>query len=451
MAGIDTAISAKALLAGAISDVKTPSKWSMRMDWIRKGGLAVADQGCISGSNFLLSILLARWLSAEQYGAYALGFSFFLLAAGFHQALLIEPMSVLGPAVYWDDRRRYLGALITLHTFMGLAISAALGVTSFITGRFFPGGVLQQALVGLSVAAPCILLFWLLRNASYVEMAPGVSAAGSLLYAVILFSGAGVIYRFNLLSVRSVFYLMGFGSLAVCGFLVYRARPLLPTIALTRKVWRDHWDFGRWGLAKTGVDWGGENSVYALTAVLLKVSDVGALRAMGNLVLPLSHISAAVSRLLLPHVSRIAGRQGAGAAKSAVMRVLLLYAAGAGAYWLAIAVFHKPLVRLLYGGKFDSSAHLVPWIALGLALCVVGYSFAMGLRAIQAPSSVFVVAIVTALTSISTGIPLAWLFGLNGVVAAGCVASAATVATAWYLFNRCVRNEQRDAAEVLSV
>jgi O-antigen/teichoic acid export membrane protein len=244
---------------------------------------------------------------------------------------------------------------------------------------------------------------------------------------------------------------MGFGSLAVCGFLVLRAKPLLPTIALTGKVWRDHWGFGRWGLAKTGVEWGGDNSVYALTAVLLKVSDVGALRAMGNLALPLSHISAAVGRLLLPYVSRIAGRQGAGAAKSAVMRALLVYAAGAFVYWLAIAISYKPVVRLLYGGKFDSSAYLAPWIALGMAFCVVGYCFAMGLRALQAPSGVLVVATVTAIASVSTGIPLAWLFGLKGVVAAQCVASVATVSAAWYLFSRRVRNEKRAAVEVPGV
>src|SRR5580692_6677487 len=39
--------------------------------WIAKGGLAIADYGLISGSNFLLGVLLARWLSPEHYGAYA--------------------------------------------------------------------------------------------------------------------------------------------------------------------------------------------------------------------------------------------------------------------------------------------------------------------------------------------------------------------------------------------
>ena len=30
--------------------------------WIQKGGLTVLDQGLFSGANFLVNILLARWL-----------------------------------------------------------------------------------------------------------------------------------------------------------------------------------------------------------------------------------------------------------------------------------------------------------------------------------------------------------------------------------------------------
>jgi O-antigen/teichoic acid export membrane protein len=83
-----------------------------------------------------------------------------------------------------------------------------------------------------------------------------------------------------------------------------------------------------------------------------------------------------------------------------------------------------------------------------MVFCVVSYCFSMGLRALQAPSGVLVVATVTAIASVATGVPLAWLFGLKGVVAAQCVASVATVSAAWYLFNRRARNQQRDAEEV---
>ena len=198
MAGIDTAILAKALLAGADSEVRTPSKWPIRRSWIFRGGLAVADQGLISGSNFLLSVLLARWLSAEQYGAYALGYSLFLLAAGFHQALLIEPMSVgagglLGrpPALSWRAHRMaylrglgHLGGARRHHInhrplFPGRCVGAGLGRTRR-----------RRALHSLVLAATKRLVRRICSR-RFRGRLPALCA--------ILFSGAGVIYRFNLL------------------------------------------------------------------------------------------------------------------------------------------------------------------------------------------------------------------------------------------------------------
>ena len=63
--------------------------------WGVRGTLSVFDQAAFAGSHFLISILFARWLSAEDYGAYALVYSFFFLAANFHNALILEPMSVV--------------------------------------------------------------------------------------------------------------------------------------------------------------------------------------------------------------------------------------------------------------------------------------------------------------------------------------------------------------------
>ena len=216
------------------------------------------------------------------------------------------------------------------------------------------------------------------------------------------------------------------------------------------KVWRDHWDFGRWGLAKTGVEWGGDNSIFALTAVLLKVSDVGALRAMGNLALPLSHISAAVGRLVQPYVARIAGRQGAvrqnrrDACPFPLRGRSLSLLAGDRHFVPAFGPARlRRKVRLL--GSSCSVDRLRHGVLRGRLLLRLGTSGASG------AFRLLVIAAVTAITVVATGIPLAWLFGLKGVVAAECVASVATVTAAWYLFNRRVRNEKQDAAEVPGV
>src|SRR6204780_3870303 len=106
--------------------------------WITKGGLAIVDQGLISGSNFLLGILLARWLMPEQYGAYALAFSAFLLLSFLYHSLLLEPMAVFSGSTYHRSLRGYLGALVWIHlAITGLTIvllGGAAGV-AFLRGE----------------------------------------------------------------------------------------------------------------------------------------------------------------------------------------------------------------------------------------------------------------------------------------------------------------------------
>ena len=77
--------------------------------WATKGSLAILDQALISGSNFLVSICLARWLMPEQYGSYALAFSISLLLTFLYQSLLLEPMAVFSGGAYRKSLRGYLG------------------------------------------------------------------------------------------------------------------------------------------------------------------------------------------------------------------------------------------------------------------------------------------------------------------------------------------------------
>ena len=88
--------------------------------WIQKGGFAILDQGLISGSNFVISILLARWLVPEQYGAYAVAFGIFVLLSLVYQSLVLEPMAVFGGSSYRDCLRGYLRSLLWIHIAISL-------------------------------------------------------------------------------------------------------------------------------------------------------------------------------------------------------------------------------------------------------------------------------------------------------------------------------------------
>src|SRR5579863_9326868 len=62
--------------------------------WGKKSVLTLVDQGFTSGAGFGVNVLLARWVSAEIYGAFAVAFAGFLFVSGFQNVLSLEPLSV---------------------------------------------------------------------------------------------------------------------------------------------------------------------------------------------------------------------------------------------------------------------------------------------------------------------------------------------------------------------
>jgi hypothetical protein len=69
---------------------------------IGKPGWAVIDQALFAFSNFALNLLLARWLSPNEYGIFADDYTALLLIATLHTALLTDPMLEIGPGKYRD-------------------------------------------------------------------------------------------------------------------------------------------------------------------------------------------------------------------------------------------------------------------------------------------------------------------------------------------------------------
>jgi hypothetical protein len=142
---------------GAAPNLK--ASMSKFASWTTKGGLAVLDQALISGSNFMISILLARWLTADQYGAYAVTFGIYIMLSLVYQSLVLEPMGVFGGSVFRSNLRGYLKSLLSIHVALSFTICLAFVVAWFVAHRLGGGGVMTSALAGVAIACPCLTLF----------------------------------------------------------------------------------------------------------------------------------------------------------------------------------------------------------------------------------------------------------------------------------------------------
>jgi O-antigen/teichoic acid export membrane protein len=386
---------------------------------VSKGGLAIVDQGLISGSNFLISIFLARWLTQDQYGAYAIAFGIYIMLSLVYQSLVLEPMGVFGGSVFRKNLRGYLRSLVSIHVALSITICAAFVVAWFLAHHFGAGSAMTGALAGVAFASPCLMLFTLARRTFYVELSPAPAAAGAFIYSALILSGLYFVYKRALLSPFTAFLLIAVGALVTGTVLMFVLRSSLsgsgPAPAVG-EAWHRHWRYGRWALASCIAGWLPSYIYFPLLSSFTGMAESGQLKALMNLTMPFEQMKGALVMLLLPYAAGVMEQGGKDSARLLGSRMTWLSAFAAIAYWGVIIPLQKPVFHLLYRDRYLEVAYLLPLLALGQIFWSATFGPQVALRAMESPSSVFVALGLATCGSLIIGVPATWFFGLKGAI-----------------------------------
>lgn len=407
--------------------------------WLGNGTLAISDQAFISGSNFLLTVLLARWSSATEYGAFALAFSIFLLLSQLHQSVLLEPMSVFGSNYSGIRLRRYYGSLLHMQNGMVLAISVPLAIAALVVQYFAHSPQLGAALWGVTIASPFVLLFWIARRAFYLEHAPGSAATGAVVYTVVTLLSLFVVRQLGALTCFSVFIVMGAAALVTSIAMFRRLKPRFrrePTDPNFASECKLHWRYGSWALAGALAMWIPQNFFYAVLPGAHGIAAAADIRALLNLAVPLQRTTAALGMLLLPYVARAYWEGGHDAARTLTRNMGWVFTAGSLVYWAVILLFRDRVLHVIYAGKYDSLNHLLPWLALSSIMTGALSAVVVALRAMRSPESVFYAHAVSGVVALAVGIPATWFWGVSGVIFSLIIWNVATLIAVMWLMRR---------------
>src|SRR5580700_11685912 len=407
--------------------------------WFAKGGLAVVDYGLISGSNFLLGVLLARWLTPREYGAYALSFSFFILAGFLYQSLLLEPLSVFSGTLFRENLRGYLKTTLWIHWELSFAMCLLLGLAAVGARVFGHSPVLAVALAGMTVATPFILMHGLAKRSFYLRLSPGPAAFASTFYCALVIGGAFLVFRWGRLSSFTAFLIMGLAALVSCVIMVFQLNAVLAPETgrpRLRATWGKHWEYGRWALATCVVGWIPNYFYIPLVSSFSGMAAAGELRALMNLAAPVLQTYAALSMLFLPYAARVQNQNGKQAAAALNRRLAFLFVAGSVVYWAVLIPLKTPLFHSLYNGKYMESAYLIPLFALETTIWSASLGPAILLRAMESPRSLFIANGAASVVAVLIGIPATRYFGLPGVIWSMIGANFLYVVVAFMLFGR---------------
>ena len=405
--------------------------------WVTKGGLAIADYGMISGSNFLLGVLLARWLSPEHYGAYALAFSIYVLVAFLYQALLLEPLSVFSGTAYRENLRGYLLTATRLHWGISFVVCFLLGATGVAAWAWWHSTALAVAFAGLTIATPFILIHAMARRSFYLRMSPAPAAFASLFYCILVTGGVFLAYTTGWLTAFTAYLLMGLAALVSGLIMLFQLNAKLPAATgrpHLREVSAKHWEYGKWALGTCVVGWIPNYVYIPLVSSFSGIAAGGELRALMNFSAPLLQTFAALSMLFLPYAARSqdknAGRKGI---TTLTWRLTLLFVAGGAAYWAMLIPLRIRLFHLVYAGKYIESSSLIPLFAIETMMWSAALGPAILLRAMESPRSLFFANAAASVVALIMGVPATRYFGLPGVAWSMIVANLVYMIAAFVL------------------
>jgi O-antigen/teichoic acid export membrane protein len=403
---------------------------------LTRGGFAVLDQGLYSGANFLISVLLARWLSGEQYGAFTVAFSMMFLVTAVHSALLTEPMLVFGAGKYGDRFPGYLRLLIDGHFLVALAASAVSALAAAVLWRAGSAAT-AGTLGGLALAVPFVLLAALARRAFYVVRKPGWSAIGSALYLLIVIGGIYAVNRRGALSGGTSMVVMGISGALTSLALLLILRPRLDRGSrreLTRRVLEDHWRYGRWAIGSSLLLSSSGAIYYLVVTAFLTLESVAVLRAVQNLFAPISQFSLSITWFLVPWCAKRAQRLGPGWLTGDAVRISAGLAAAATLYLLLMVFAGPALADLLYAGRYAGQARLIAIVAFAQIVAALGGGVHVALRASGRSDLLFVGSAAGVSFGALANLALVALWGFDGASAGIGLFALATAIAAWWLW-----------------
>ena len=380
--------------------------------WGIQGGLSVLDQAVFSGANFILTILLARWVSPSEYGVFAVAFSIYLFAYQIHNALIIEPLSVLGPATMDHRLPDFLRDQIKVH----FLFSIFAGLAIIVIGRliFSFNQELGRVLFLLGVVLAFILLPLLIRRGFYLFRKPQLSLLGSITYALFLIGGIWFTQTSIRASVGLAFPLIGVAGLASGILLISRIPQQQSSYISFYDILHSNWKYGKWLVYSSLLIALAAQVQTFIVGALLGLSDAGVFRALQNFVQPMILFFAAVSAYLLPSLSFDFGKGNIVGLRRKGSYLLYLFIFISVCFEFLLLGYGHVLEEIVYGGKFSINVYLTPVWGLVPVAAGVTYVYYFLLQSIQRPSAILVGSIVWAITSAASAFILSSKWGILG-------------------------------------
>lgn len=399
---------------------------------LRRASWSLGDQALSSLTNLAVSVVVARSVGAEAFGAFGLAFSTYLLLIGFTRAVTAEPLLVRASADSESDHRRAAADALGTALAIALAASAVLAAVALVLA-----GSTRTALLALAVVLPGLLVQDTVRYAATAAGRPQLAFANDAVWACVQAGAITAVVATDRAEVAAVTLAWGVGAsvAAVVGIAQLGATPA----PMRTGTWlRTHRDLIPSFVGEFAARNGGTRLTIFAVAAISGLAAVAGVRAAQVVTGPATVLLLGASMVTVPEAVRL--HRADPTRLPGVVRNLTLWF-GAGALLLGLAPLAVPLRwgQAALGATWAEARPVLAPQALLLGAMGATSGYVTGLRTLAAAHRSLGARLVIAPLSLVAGVAGAWLAGGAGAVAGLAAAYWVGVAVWRHQFGRAWR------------
>lgn len=393
--------------------------------------LVLADQAVVSGSNFVIGILIAKAFGLADLGVYAYAWMVLMMCSSLLQNLLWVPLVNEYVKMAEGEKEAYLGKVFICH--MLFSCLAALLSALFIL--LLSGTSFFSALKPLVIALPILIFSYTLYD----------------------FARRAHLLKSNLLKVLLLDVLVNWSQVAFLVFQLWKNKAVLmdtmffcAATYLFGLLWlgtgfkqsirgashffsvlQGQWNNTRWLLATAILQWFAGNFFLVSAGSILGPESAGIVRIAQSVVGVLNVFFIALEMYVPARSSAVYHKGGREQLTQYTLRILRLGLIVCLLFVLVVTLFSSPLLAWLYGKGYDRYAYVVAVFAAFYTIVFVGYPLRFALRAMDKSKAMFVGYVLATVFSLFFSHIMIHAWGIWGVLAG--LAGTQIIMQAWYV------------------
>lgn len=194
-----------------------------------------------------------------------------------------------------------------------------------------------------------------------------------------------------------------------------------------------HWQFAKWLVGKTLLQWFSGNLFIVTAAALLGPAAVGAIRLAQNVMGIVNVLFIAIENYIPVQAAKIYAQQG----KTALFNYLKTITLQGGIISLILAtsiiLLATPIIQILYGITDPSSTLLLRGFAILSLIVFIGIPIRFAIRTLEQTKSIFIAYTLSTAFSFTCAYPIVKHWGLTGVIIG--LITAQAIMQIYYLLN----------------